>query len=267
MLNVKEFAPNIKFVYLDGNHLTSLLGFEQLKSLDTLSVRSQSSSLEDQTSLLDTIPDIRSIDLAGNRLPTIAISRPLINLQHLDLSNCGLQSLPLDFGLQVAQLHTLALNYNGLKDLRPLLNIRHLRTLSVVGNRLSRLRKNVAVLRLLDGLERVDLRGNPFTVGFYNPGCMRDVAVRAVTARSTGGGANAEDAELPAQDEEVDREYVARLDEDTKLRRRVYEMLLVNSCKGLRALDGLKVDRNGVLVKDGTWARLVELGVVKRCER
>jgi len=266
-VNLTEFAPNVKFVHLDGNSLSSLLGFDQLKSLSTLSVRSQNSSTSDQTSLLTNIPDIATLTLAGNRLPTIALSRPLHNLQHLDLSHSGLQSLPADFGAQAAHVRTLALNHNGLKDLRPLLGMRALRALSAVGNRLARLRVAAAALRALPALHRLDLRANPLTVGFYNPGCMRDVAVRAVAPREEPRAEEDLGADVPPQDARVDGEYVARLDEDTRLRRRVYEMLLVSSCKGLRMLDGLEVDQQSVLVKDKTWARLVELGVVKKCER
>ena len=68
---------------------------------------------------------------------------------------------------------------------------------------------------------------------------------------------------LPRLDKEIDTISRERLDEDTKLRRRVYEMLLVNACKDLQHLDGLEVDRSIVGKKDGIWERLVELGVLR----
>lgn len=126
----------------------------------------------------------------------------------------------------------------------------------------------MAVLRLLRGLEEVDLRGNPFTVGFYNPGVMREVAIRADIKAKVSKNKNEGKGEdgVPMQDREMDKEYLARLDEDTRLRRRVYEMLCVSSCSRLRVLDGLEVRKEDVLVKDGVWRRLVELGIVKKCE-
>ena len=55
----------------------------------------------------------------------------------------------------------------------------------------------------------------------------------------------------------------AKLDEDTKLRRRVYEMLIISACPSLQRLDGLMMDRCAVSRKDGVWERLMELGVLK----
>lgn len=136
-------------------------------------------------------------------------------------------------------------------------------------------------------LDTLDLRDNPFSVGFHAPGGARDER-RVVVAAERGGrrrrremreedadmddaDADADESEpdgeefvLPAASKERDREYVARLDEDTRLRRRVYEMLLANSCRGLRALDGLVFERRDVLVKDEVWERLVCLGVVRK---
>lgn len=261
-VNLPKFAPHVKYLHLDANYLITLLDLKTLQSIELLSLRSQNMSPDAETSPFDTIPDVPTLDLAGNRLPTLAITQPLINLQNLNLSSSGLHSLPPDFGAQLPSLRTLNLNYNGLKDLRPLLNIHHLRSLSAVGNRLSRLRKNVAVLRLLPDLETVDLRGNPFTVGFHNPGCMREVALRSDT--STNAAEN--EGGLLMQDRDVDREYVERLDEDTRLRKRVYEMLIASACKKVVVLDGLRLDKKVVLAKDGVWKRLVELGVVRKCE-
>jgi len=43
----------------------------------------------------------------------------------------------------------------------------------------------------------------------------------------------------------------------------VYEMLVVCGCKRLKVLDGLEVDRGGVVRKDGVWERLREVGVLR----
>lgn len=71
---------------------------------------------------------------------------------------------------------------------------------------------------------------------------------------------------LPPSDREEDKAARERLDEDTKLRRRVYEMLLVASCKHLHILDGLDVEREDVGRRDEIWHRLRELGIVREKE-
>src|SRR6202012_5859041 len=84
-------------------------------------------------------------------------------------ANCGLANLPENFGLAAPNLRAVNLNFNALKDLRPLLNIKRLTSLFAAGNRLTRLRKTMAVLAKLMHLEVLDLRGNPFTLGFHEP--------------------------------------------------------------------------------------------------
>lgn len=56
------------------------------------------------------------------------------------------------------------------------------------------------------------------------------------------------------------------LDEDTKLRRRIYEMLLLTACKSLAVLDGVELDKEGFRRYDAAWERLSELGVLRRRE-
>lgn len=72
---------------------------------------------------------------------------------------------------------------------------------------------------------------------------------------------------LPATSRQLDARYRERLDADTRLRRRVYEMMLVAGNARLERLDGLVVERGdgegGVQRKDGVWERLVGLGVVR----
>ena len=69
---------------------------------------------------------------------------------------------------------------------------------------------------------------------------------------------------LPPRGKDEDEAYYARLDEGTRLRRRVYEMLVASECKSLRELDGLPFVREDVLVRDEVWERLVVLGVVRK---
>ena len=68
---------------------------------------------------------------------------------------------------------------------------------------------------------------------------------------------------LRSQSRLTDDAYRTKLDEDTALRRRVYEMLLVSACPRVGQLDGLNVDRHAIVKKDAMWSRLVDLGVLK----
>ena len=275
--------PNVARLYIDNNYITSVPVLTSFKSLELLSLRSQQQQknlgCQAATSFLTDLPDIKTVDLSNNHIPILNLTHQLINLQHLHLSSCSLQSLPHDFGLLLPNLRTLNLNSNGLKDLTPLLNTRYLHTLHAAGNRLSRLRKNIAVLAKLSALEVLDLRGNVLSLGFY-ASCAFDIErlpsvaehgagriVRGVGGFREGGlDACDEVVALPASDKEDDARYLERLDEDTKLRRRVYEMLLASGCKGLRVLDGMVFDRAAALMKDVVWERLVELGVLRKRE-
>ena len=126
--------------------------------------------------------------------------------------------------------------------------------------------------RVGKGLLEVDLRNNPLTVGFYTPqGSVHKE--KSVVPHRRGSRASDDEAEhdlrniraylMPAVDKVADSLSRERLDEDTKLRRRVYEMLMVNGCKALERLDGLEVEREMVGKRDGIWERLIELGVLK----
>lgn len=76
---------------------------------------------------------------------------------------------------------------------------------------------------------------------------------------------------LPPADAEADRKYVARLDESTKLRRRVVELMLYAATGGtVKVLDGLELQPS--IGEEGpedadmnrVWNRLEELGVLKK---
>ena len=183
-----------------------------------------------------------------------------MNLEHFELASSGLQSLPTNFGALAPNLRTVNLNYNSLKDLTPLLGLKKLKGLTVAGNRLVRFRKSVGVLQTLPDLKRLDLRDNPFTIGFYQP----MVQTKLLRGEDTEfSDQNLDPYEIAAVSSEEDVRYKANLDEATQLRRRVYEMLVATHCPKLQRLDGLPFSKENVKTKDTSWARLIDLGVIR----
>ncbi|KAK5134088.1 hypothetical protein LTR08_006978 [Meristemomyces frigidus] len=263
--------PNLRKLDLDDNGLASVDGIANLGDLDILSVRRQALPDGFRISLFDQPIEARRIRLSGNTLPTLRLPHNFLNLQHLELASAGLQELPADFGLRMPNLKNLNLNFNSLRDIRPLLNIQNLQHLSMCGNRLDRLRKSVATLAKLATLKSLDLRDNPVTHGFYPPALavVQRSIVRTADQALSDEDEPVETVEqakhiLPFGSAEHDRQHLDRLDEATKLRRRVYELLLAHSCVFLRDLDGLPFEKASTNVKDRTWERLVELGVVRK---
>jgi hypothetical protein len=65
-------------------------------------------------------------------------------------------------------------------------------------------------------------------------------------------------------DRAKDRKYVERLDMNTKMLRRVYEMLIFLGNPRLKILDGLTVDRSVTQLEDEVWEALLANGVLVR---
>ena len=269
--------PNLKVLNLDKNSIAALEGLSNLKSLETVSWREQTliSAYGFSEVQYQHCHEVRNLYLSGNRLSTFAPSRAFLNLHHLELASTGLQILSSDFGVKCPNLRTININYNAIRDLQPLLGIVKLERLFLAGNRLSKLRRTIRVLqRLGTTLLEIDLRNNPLTVGFHTPQepAREDENWVALQRRNQNQHTNYEDQDpelkrieaflLPALNKEMDHTLRERLDEDTKLRRRVHELLIAHACPLLERLDGLHLDMKVVKKKDGVWERLVELGIV-----
>ncbi|KAF2152526.1 hypothetical protein K461DRAFT_313203 [Myriangium duriaei CBS 260.36] len=263
-------VSSLRYLDLDCNSISSLSGLSSLKQLDLLSLRRQTYT-DSLHNIWDTtfssIIYARTVNLSGNTFPdTLTIQTTQNTISNLELSSCGLLTLPSSFGLHFPNLSSLNLNFNALKDIRPLLNIQRLTTLHLAGNRLARLRKCIETLAHLKGLTEVDLRENPFSVGFYAPLGTEGQLVRAGQAEERFDDVQRRKARpylLPGSSGVSDGGHWKTLDEDTRLRRRVHEILLVSGCREVRSLDGLEVKREKVLEKDAAWRRLRELGVLK----
>ena len=273
--------PKLRSLALDNNAVSVI---DSAPQLHYLSWRSQStvSNSPDYSQL----QDIHTLHLSSNFFPQFSPSQPFLNLQHLEVSSAGISDLCADFGLLCPNLRNLNMNFNALHDLRPLLGIEKLERLNLAGNRLDRMRRTVAVLELLNkrgNLIEVDLRANPLTLGFYAPQIQDSESTRQmqmVFARERGGhkfNGHEEEVDpvlqggekyyLPPVDAIEDARVRETLDEGTKIRRRVYEMMLGQACKRLRRVDGLEIDWSEVVKKDELWDRLCELGVLTLNDR
>ncbi|KAF1946098.1 hypothetical protein EJ02DRAFT_431017 [Clathrospora elynae] len=266
-LDVDRYFPKLESLYVDGNSLTQVSGLEHLRHLRTFSAREQILDTESDTeTCVDNFvrnPEVRNLYLSLNHTHGMQLSQHLLSLQRLELASMGLKELPDNFGQLTPNIRSMNLNFNSITDLRPLLNIKRLSELLLAGNKLERLRANALVLGKLGTLSKLDWRDNPLTLRFYAPASEN----RIMSLRQKPSEEQLTDRfVLPDGDVELDEQHLMRLDYETRIRRRVTEMMLANLCKNLRELDGMPFDKARVLVKDDVWERLLFLGVIQRKE-
>jgi hypothetical protein len=265
LLDVDGHFPKLESLYVDGNSLTHVSGLEHLRHLRTFSAREQvlgtDSDAETCVSNLVRNTDVHNLYISLNPVYTLGVTQHLMNLQRLELASMGLKELPDNFGQLTPNIRSINLNFNSLQDLRPLLNIKRLSELLLVGNKLERLRANAMVLGKFPSLSKLDWRDNPLTLRFYASASEN----RVMSLRQNPDDEQLTDRfVLPRGDTEADDQHLSRLDYETRIRRRVTEMMLANLCRDLRELDGLPFDKARILVKDDVWERLTMLGVIRR---
>jgi len=264
-LDVDGHFPRLEALYVDGNSLTHVNGLEHLHRLRTFSAREQmlgtNSDAETCVTNLVKNTDVHNLYISLNPAYTLGVTQHLLNLQRLELASMGLKELPDNFGQLTPNIRSVNLNFNSLKDLRPLLNIKRLSELLLAGNKVERLRQNAMVLGKFPSLSKLDWRDNPVTLRFYASASEN----RVMSLRRNPDDEQLTDRfVLPCGDLEADEQHQTRLDYETRIRRRVTEMMLANMCRDLRELDGLPFEKSRVLVKDDVWERLTMLGVIRR---
>ena len=240
--------PGLHSLHADRNRIKKSRGFHRAPRLDSLSLREQQGDELLDVSFLSSACEIRKLFLSGNYLGALEPKVDFLNLQLLEVANCGLQSLPPNLGQLMPNLRTLNLNFNAISDLSSLRFIPRMKKLLVAGNRLA---DSTAVTELLTDfphLTRLDLRDNPVTLGFYPP-------LQVLVSTKEDGAVDP--FVLPEADAEKDEAFAGRLDEGTRLRRRLYHIVFAASCKRLRILDGLRVHRKQVLARDEVFMALV----------
>lgn len=273
-LNVLPLC-NLRYLDADYNNLSQVRNISQLKHLETLKIRAQSlvNGCLDESKVLNSFCEIRNLYLSGNSIKSFPVTVQFLNLQILEFAFTGLQSLPANFGTLMPNLRALNLNINALKDLKPLRGISKLTRLLIAGNRISRLRKTLRVLGHFESLDELDIRDNPFSLGFYPPTSPAPEGDEVQLVHTEDASAPVRESNtvdlkfrhvLPSAQHERDAAYMGRLDEDTRLRRKVYELSLAVKCRHLRKVDGLNWDAKKKMEMDGMWEKLVGLGIVEK---
>ncbi|KAM5343169.1 hypothetical protein ACJ41O_014135 [Fusarium nematophilum] len=245
--------PNLHSLHVDRNRVVELMGFSRARRLDSLSLREQQGEQPLSLSFLSEAYEVRKLFLSGNYLGTFEPTVDFLNLQLLELANCGIQSLPDNLGQLMPNLRTLNINFNAISDLEPLRFVPRMKKLLAAGNRLADSTLVTELLMEFPHLTQLDLRDNPVTIGFYP-----SMQVLVSTDRSRF----VDPFVLPDADVERDELFASRLDQMTKLRRRLHQIVFVASCRRLRKLDGLAIEREAILTKDIVFQALVAEGLL-----
>ncbi|KAJ5953266.1 hypothetical protein N7454_000162 [Penicillium verhagenii] len=213
VLDMKNFS-SLSLLYADHNGLSTISGLENCHNLEVLSVREQTQMGDGGSGLildldLGSAKDIRKVFLSSNKLASrcLSPSSPLLRLQLLDIAACTLPSLPGTFASSFPNLKVLNMNFNSLTELEPLVGMNCLARLTMVGNRLARMRRICQILSRLGrtgrgnpcSLRKLDIRGNPLTVGFYPPAL-------------TGNGTNSDRKKLKDEEKAVTHQRDNRRD-------------------------------------------------------
>lgn len=263
-----SLTPEIRVLYLDANRIKTISGLLHKRNLYSLSVREQQSGTILDKSFLHDAFEVRKLFLSGNYLGTFDPGVEYLNLQYLELANCGITSLPDDFGLMVSNVRVLNLNFNALQEFQCLLGIVRLKKLLLAGNRLTKVERITRTLRAFPYLTTVDMRNNHVNHNFY------PIALERCLIKDGGLERNELDVidpySLGNADPVRDAHYISCSDMGTKSMRRVYEMLVFGKKSDnprLQKLDGLPVNREVSKIRDDVWEKLVEMGYIKKTEK
>ncbi|KAL1890911.1 Protein nud1 [Ceratocystis pirilliformis] len=248
-----RYLGSLRVLHADRNRITELSHAYHARHLDSLSLREQHGDAPLNLSFLAHAYEVRKLFLSGNSIEIFNPPVDFLNLQLLELANCGLRELPRNLGQCMPNLRTVNVNFNALEDLSPLMFIPRVKRLLAAGNLLSDATAITRLLTEFPHISRLDLRGNPMTLGFYPP---------VMQVLSLSRGETPDPFSLPDVDLERDRAFSTRLDRVTKMRRRLYHMVLVGCCGRLKMLDGLEFKRSEILGRDVLSEEIVKEGMV-----
>lgn len=157
--------PELRSLKFDGNQLETIEGLENLRGIENISCKSQYKSKVIEQ-IMKSIQDIRQLDVSGNRHFITFSTFPF--LSNLTISAMNLTTIPSDFYLLFPNVQTLNLSFNTLKDISGLTNLKNLRKVYMVNNKLQLHNQIMKGLRgSRDKLKVLDVRLNPCTQTIY----------------------------------------------------------------------------------------------------
>lgn len=239
MFNLKQY-PSLRYAMLDYNKLTRVHGLGKTPYFEELSIRNQDGPSDLINRILTTPNDCHTLILSGNPLPDGMLELPELaqhSVRALELSECGIKQLGKGFGRLFPNVRLLNLNYNHIQDITDLQGMHKIKRLELIRNHITRMRRTCLLLARLPTLAVLDVRDNPLTMAFHP---------------------------AKGEDEEADAKWLRTCDENTKMRRRLTELLLAEHCKQLRQVNGLAFNRRKVLEKEEVWRKCEERGVLRR---
>ncbi|KAG8930263.1 hypothetical protein FRC01_003004 [Tulasnella sp. 417] len=253
--------PNLRTLYMDNNRLGDIANASRLSRLENLSVRSQAGT-NLSLSLRD-VRDIKRLYISGNPLNDRELfPEPMYNLVYLEMAACRLSVLPENMGKMAPNLRVINLNYNFLGDIaKPMAGLSRLRKISVVGSRLKGSKSIVRMLQKMPEMEQVDLRMNPFSLGWYLPIIVHDLRGalqpsergESVTGGADAAGAAESNHQVASPQkrgrnsgsavtwQDLDNKFRRDLPDELYVARLGFRGLVMRACPKLGMLDGVEV--------------------------
>ena len=168
-----SFAAHLKELRIDGNNLREIKGLS--KHLEIIDAKLQNNNESINSLIVESckIKKLNKLDLTGSKNTSFTIPNAVkvglfTNISVLNLSAMNLESLPNNLGDVFPVVYDLNLNFNRLKSLKGIENMRFLVKLKVLSNNISDLKEIFnygASFRFK--LRLLDLRVNPINKSYY----------------------------------------------------------------------------------------------------
>lgn len=230
-LDVAQF-PYLRTLTLDGNP-TRLANVRKAPLLLNVSAR----HMPHTDGVLEAL-DASHIDLTGSPA-SFGVRGPFFQLRRLDLVAVQLASIPANFCELFPSVREVNLAYNELLQL-PLVPLRGVRSLSVLGNRFTLVKPLVEGLSgLRNCVQRLDVRLNPVTRGLYPH--LLSPAEYAEGHAVKMSGADLESCEHVLASEAFQRDWAARDAAFHSAEKQTYRRRMQRCFRRLEQLDGIAV--------------------------
>ncbi|CAK9438947.1 uncharacterized protein LODBEIA_P31710 [Lodderomyces beijingensis] len=235
----------LRCVKFDGNDIASFR-ISSRNFLEKVSMKSQPHMASLSGQMFRHLGDVRKLDISGNSYPLFCQSFQFVS--ELSMTAMNLATLPLNFCSTFPNVQDLVLNFNSLESLAPLSEAKHLRSLSLVNNRIADFKKLAASLKnSRHSITKLDLRLNPVTAGMYPylfvADSMEDMIINLEAVEDIVTFNNRLD-ELDQTGEWQERNDLHELPESEIAPRRRYACVSQLYFNNLRYLDGIVVNNN-----------------------